>query len=63
MSNVRPATAAKQVVTSFLREARDAGWSRAAVQLKPDGTVMLDVSMEDGPAADAFEAVNLRMGK
>lgn len=63
MSKVRPVTAAKHVVSSFLRDARDAGWSQAAVQLKPDGTLMLDVRMDDVPAADAFEAANLRMGK
>lgn len=56
-------TKAKQAVSSLLKDARDAGWSRAKFELKPDGSVTVDAGMGDPPGADDFLESDLRMGK
>jgi len=40
-------TKAKQAVSSLLKDARDAGWSRAKFEMKPDGSVTVDAGMGD----------------
>lgn len=56
-------TKAKQAVSSLLKDARDAGWSRAKFEMKPDGSVTVDAGMGDPAGADDFLEGDLRMGK
>jgi len=56
-------TKAKQAVSSLLKDARDAGWSRAKFELKPDGSVTVDAGMGDPSGTDDFLESDLRMGK
>lgn len=56
-------TKAKQAVSSLLKDARDAGWSRAKFELKPDGSVTVDAGMGDPSGADDFLESDLRMGE
>jgi hypothetical protein len=56
-------TKAKQAVSSLLKDARDAGWSRAKFELKPDGSVTVDAGMGDPSGVDDFLESDLRMGK
>lgn len=63
MADLRPYTAAKQTVSSLLREAREAGWARARFEIKPDGSVTVDAGMAELEAVDDFLNGDLRMGK
>lgn len=56
-------TKAKQTVSSLLKDARDAGWSRAKFELKPDGSVTVDAGMGEISGVDDFLESDLRMGK
>lgn len=55
-------TVAKETGIAVLREARSAGWLRARVEWKPDGSVILDAAMSDVLEQDDFDNVDLRMG-
>lgn len=55
-------TVARETALAILREARSAGWLRARVECKPDGSVILDAAMFDVLDQDDFENVELRMG-
>lgn len=63
MTQPRPYTAAKQTISALLRDARDAGWSRARFEIKPDGSVTIDAGMIDAEPIDDFLDAELRMGK
>lgn len=56
-------TKAKQAVSTLLRDARDAGWSRAKFEMKPDGSVTVDAVMADAEEADDFLSGDLRISK
>ncbi len=56
-------TKAKQAVSTLLRDARDAGWSRAKFEMKPDGSVTVDAVMADAEGADDFLSGDLRISK
>lgn len=59
----RPQTQARQNAIALIQAARDAGWSRARFELKPDGTTVIDASMADATVQDDFLSADLRMGK
>ncbi len=61
MSNVTVHTKARQAASQFIREAREAGWLRAKLEIKPDGSVTVDAGMVDPEAADDFLSSDLRM--
>lgn len=63
MSNPRPYTAARQTVSSLLRDARDAGWSQARAEIKPDGSLKFEAGMVEEATVDDFLNTELRMGK
>lgn len=63
MTKPRPYTAAKQTISALLRDAREAGWSQARFEIKPDGSVTIEAGMADIEAVDDFLNVDLRMGK
>ncbi|MTH77573.1 hypothetical protein [Paracoccus aestuariivivens] len=58
-----PRAQAKQTAIAFLREARAAGWSRAKIEYRPDGTLLVDASMAEAETHDDFESTSMRMGK
>lgn len=57
----RAQTQAKQNAVALLQAAREAGWARARLELKPDGTTVIDASMADPEAGDDFLSSDLRM--
>lgn len=63
MSHRNPQTTAKITTAALLRAARDAGWERAKVEIKPDGSVTLDAGMHEPETQDDFLDTDLRMGK
>lgn len=63
MTAPRPITQAKTTAVTLLRETRAAGWLRAKIEIKPDGTISLDAGMTDTPGGDDFLSGDLRMGK
>lgn len=63
MTKPRSYTAAKQTISALLRDARDAGWSRARFEIKPDGSVTIDAVMADIEPIDDFLNTELRMTK
>lgn len=60
---IRPETKARQMAIALVNEAKTAGWLRAVIECKPDGTVRLDASMSDNMDDNDFRVDNLRMGK
>lgn len=63
MTKTTVQTKAKQAVSTLLRDARDAGWSRAKFEMKPDGSVTVDAVMAEPDGGDDFLSTDLRMGK
>ena len=58
-----PQTVARQTMSVLIREARAAGWARAKAEIKPDGSLTLDVGMVDPDTEDDFLTSDMRMGK
>ncbi|OSP55499.1 hypothetical protein BV911_07630 [Pseudoruegeria sp. SK021] len=54
---------AKNLAMTLLREARAAGWARAKLEVRPDGSVTVDAGMTDLNGDDDFMSRDLRMGK
>ena len=63
MTAPRPTTQAKSTVAALLRDARAAGWMRARIEIKPDGSITVDAGMTDPEGGDDFLNSDLRMGK
>lgn len=59
----RSVTQARTTAATLIREARAAGWARARSEIKPDGSVTIDVSMAAPEGGDDFLNTDLRMGK
>lgn len=62
MASPSPQTNARNTLAALLREARGSGWARAKGEIKPDGTVTVDVAMIE-LGDDDFLSGSLRMGK
>ncbi len=58
-----PQTKARQTAIALVKEAKAAGWLRAVIKCKPDGTVQLDASMSVYEGDDNFNTDDLRMGE
>lgn len=52
-----PQAYAKSVASALMREARQAGWVQAKVEIKPDGSVTVLAAMLDQDQADDSLAV------
>lgn len=63
MTKTSAQTKAKKAASAFIREAREAGWQRAKFEIRPDGSVIVDVNMLAAEVADDFLNSDLRMGE
>lgn len=63
MPTPSPQASAKNLATALLHEARAAGWARAKLEVRPDGSVIVDAGMVDLNGDDDFMSRDLRMGK
>lgn len=63
MSSRSPQSNARQTASVLLRDARTAGWLRVKCEIKPDGSVMMEVGMNNPESDDDFLENDLRMGK
>lgn len=57
----RPQTTARTTAATLIRQARDAGWTRAKIEIKPDGSVSIDAAMDDVDGREDFLTADLRM--
>lgn len=57
----RPQTQARQNAVKLIHAARAAGWVHARLELRPDGTTVIDAYMADPEYADDFLSNDLRM--
>lgn len=60
---ISPHAKATNTARALIREARAAGWDRAKIEIKQDGSVIVDAGMADPEGADDFLNSDLRMGK
>lgn len=58
-----PQAKAKKTAAALICAAREAGWTRAKFEVKPDGSVTVDTVMTDTDDFDDFLSSDLRMGK
>lgn len=63
MTRLNPQTAAKKTAAALLREAREAGWLRAKLEIRPDGSLTVDAGMTEPEGGDDFLSNDLRMGE
>lgn len=58
-----PQTRARPLANSFIHEARAAGWRHFSVEVKPDGSVIVNAHMPQCDEPDDFLSEDLRMKK
>ncbi len=63
MAKPSPQTSARSTMTALLIAARNAGWRIVKGEVKPDGTVIVDVRMADADEPEDFLGSDLRMVK
>lgn len=59
----KPQATDRRTIAEILDAARRAGWARAKVEWKPDGSVTVDAGMTEADTDDDFLSSDLRMGK
>lgn len=57
-----PQAQAKQAAMAIIEAARSAGWTRARLEVKPDGSYSIDTQMGGSDDDDDFLSGDLRMG-